>query len=410
MNHSITARGFNWGNSILKSAVPVAIAALVLWTGAVPAQTVVTGETKVAAGMAPLDVLVAKDAILERWAQYTLLLDGDGIADRAAVWAEDSFTPDFKLKLYDVDSKLVFQANSQDEMRKGPQAALLASSRHVPITIRYDEITPTTANTRTVVLFVDVAKASVQGKADGVPGLDIPGVPQAAMAVYHDTWRKVDGKWLKSSTTIYAANKGLWPDSDVSRVSNAPNSPQLLNERTWARETTVAHGMSPLDVLVVKNEIRQRWSDYTLLLDGDGIERHSNEWAPSTFTPDLRWIWFDPEGRVARNLSSMEQMQRRFSGNPKEQGSSKHLPLSMKFDDITPVSAKTRTVIMFMQLPKAKEIGKPDGVPGLGVPGVPQVGIAVYHDTWRKVDGVWMKSESDLYGAQKGFWGSDYEP
>lgn len=392
-----------------KAALPAACVALSPLSGPALAQTATySADPRVAPGMAPLDVLLVKDAILENWAEYTLLFDGDGVADRRALWADATFTDDLKWRWYDADGKLMMQADSREEMRKFPQPALTASFRHIPIAVRYDDITPTTAKTRTIVAFVDVPWAKSKDKADGVEGVGVPGVPRVGMALYHDTWRKVDGKWLKATSTLYSANKGFWPGNTP--VPKPTVSPPPLNSRTWARPTIVANGMSPLDVLVVKNEIRERWADYTFVIDGDGVGQYGGEWSQLSFAPDLRWLWFDPEGTLIRNLDSMEEMRQRHGAtNTKQvQGSAKHIPLSIKFDDITPGRVKTRTVVMYLGVPKSKTPGQADGVPGLGVSGVPQLGMAVYHTEWRKEHGRWMMSESFLYGSQKGFWGSSY--
>jgi hypothetical protein len=40
--------------------------------------------------------------------------------------------------------------------------------------------------------------------------------------------------------------------------------------------TKVAAGMSPIDVLVIAEAIRQNWADYTLLIDGGGDSNTAN--------------------------------------------------------------------------------------------------------------------------------------
>jgi len=83
--------------------------------------------------------------------------------------------------------------------------------KHLPIAVKFDEITPTTAKTRAIVVMFMVPKATQPGIADGAAGLSTPAVPQAGQAVYHDTWRKENGIWLKSSTIVYSANCGWFP-------------------------------------------------------------------------------------------------------------------------------------------------------------------------------------------------------
>jgi hypothetical protein len=166
------------------------------------------GRTKVAADMPVIDVLAAKDDILENWAAFAFLISGDGVTDGRAQWADHTFTSDVKWKWYDATGNLRMEANGIDEMRLPPMGAAHSSFAQVPMTIKYDEITPTTAKTRTVVMYVNVPKSTLKGQPDGVPGFS-RGVPQVALGVYHDTWRKENGRWKKSESILYDANG--WP-------------------------------------------------------------------------------------------------------------------------------------------------------------------------------------------------------
>ena len=182
-------------------------------------------------------------------------------------------------------------------------------------------------------------------------------------------------------------------------------------------DTKVAKGMAPLDVLLVKDAIRESWAQYTLLIDGDGVTNDNANWAERTFTKDLKWEWYDANGKLVQRITSMAEMRDRmktesFLGTHPEsmQSYKKHLPITIKFDEVTPTTAKTRTIVVMLSVPKSKVQGGPDGVPGLDVPGIPQVGMAVYHDTWRKEDGHWLKSVSILHSANLGFFPAGFMP
>jgi hypothetical protein len=178
--------------------------------------TLQSQQTKIAKGMSAADVLLAESAIEGNWASYTLLLDGDGTALRTAEWPELSFTDDFTWGFFDSNGKQtghigMKEAREIGEQEAGPPEVVHRPWKHLPIITKFDEITPSTAKTRTVVVFFVVPKASVPQRADGAEGLSTPAVPQAGMAVYHDTWRKEQGIWKKSSSALYATNCGWFP-------------------------------------------------------------------------------------------------------------------------------------------------------------------------------------------------------
>jgi hypothetical protein len=173
-------------------------------------------QTRIAPGMSAVDVLAAQSAIENNWANYSLLLDGDGTSLRTEQWPGLSFTNDFTWDFYDANGKLT----SSIDMAETREIGLKESAhegvvhrpwKHLPIITKFDEVTPTTAKTRTVVVFLVVPKANVPNRADGVEGLSTPAVPQAGMAVYHDSWRKEDGIWKKSSSALFATNCGWFP-------------------------------------------------------------------------------------------------------------------------------------------------------------------------------------------------------
>ncbi len=102
-----------------------------------------------------------------------------------------------------------------EEQRKNqsqfPKIVKQAAGKHLPLSIKFDDITPTRVKTRSVVMYLHVFASNTKGQPDGIPGVATPGVPIAAMAVYHDTWRKQDGRWVKDETVLYSSSGGMWP-------------------------------------------------------------------------------------------------------------------------------------------------------------------------------------------------------
>jgi len=194
------------------------------------AATLEAQQTKIAKGMSPIDVLMVERAIKENWANYSMLDDGDGVTLRQEYWAPFTFTKDYKWVWYDAGGHTIGEVGYENFVRKPLPGVVQRPWKHLPITIKFDEITPNTAKTRTVMLFMAVPKAKVPNRPDGAEGLSTAAVPQAGMAVYHENWRKEAGTWLKASTVVYSANCGWFPTpvGDFScvddKVTAQPNS------------------------------------------------------------------------------------------------------------------------------------------------------------------------------------------
>lgn len=170
-----------------------------------------------------------------------------------------------------------------------------------------------------------------------------------------------------------------------------------------AQQTKVAKGMSKIDELAVRAAITDAWTNYSLIIDGDGTSLHEKEWADLTFTDDFKWVWYDSNGNTTGEVGKKEMA--RIPAPGVNHRPWKHLPIAVKFDEITPTTAKTRAIVVMFMVPKATKPGVPDGAAGLSTPAVPQAGQAVYHDTWRKENGIWLKSSTIVYSANCGWFG-----
>jgi hypothetical protein len=182
-------------------------------------------QTKVTGGLSPIDVLVIKDQIRETWAQYTLMHDGDGVEDRTSQWAARTFTPDGVFKVYANDGLKLREYHGVKEIGEFAVSSYAPwkqrHGKHLPIIIAYDEVTPTSAKTRTVLTDISIVRSTVKGMPDTAPGSTAPGVPsRAGSGVYHDTWKKQGDLWLKSESILYSANSGCFP-SDL-RLTGCP--------------------------------------------------------------------------------------------------------------------------------------------------------------------------------------------
>lgn len=169
-----------------------------------------------------------------------------------------------------------------------------------------------------------------------------------------------------------------------------------------AQQTIVAEGMSKVDELMVRAAITDAWTNYSLLIDGDGTSLNEEAWAELTFTDDFKWVWYDANGNTTGEVG--KDAMARIPAPEVTHRPWKHLPVAVKFDEITPTTARTRAIVVMFMVAKATEPNTPDGAEGLSTPAVPQAGQAVYHDTWRKEDGIWLKSSTIVYSANCGWF------
>jgi len=78
--------------------------------------------------------------------------------------------------------------------------------------------------------------------------------------------------------------------------------------------------MSPLDILVAKDQIREQLGQYTLLLDGDGLTRDSDKWAEKLFTEDATFQSIGPDGQLLhgpQGLVGRAEIAKTFGGGPR---------------------------------------------------------------------------------------------
>jgi hypothetical protein len=208
----------------------------------------------------------------------------------------------------------------------------------------------------------------------------------------------------RASRCLAGALLALVTMGSVARAENGPVTifAEPIPPTREAQQTKIAKGMSPIEVLQIRAAITDAWTNYSLIIDGDGTSLHEKEWAELTFTDDFKWVWYDANGHTTGEIGKKEMA--RIPAPDVNHRPWKHLPIAVKFDEITPTTAKTRAIVVMFMVPKATKPGVPDGAAGLSTPAVPQAGQAVYHDTWRKENGIWLKSSTIVYSANCGWF------
>ena len=163
----------------------------------------------VAAGLSPVEELVAKSEINQQITLYTLLLDGDGVAKRdVRTWANRLFTEDAVFETYGGDGKLRSRQSGREDiyqqnMKTAPFPPEI-SNRHFNVATYFDELTPTTAKVRTITTVLTVTRRQATGCVnlgdDGCGGKAI----RVTSFTYHDTFTKTADGWKKSHSVIHS--------------------------------------------------------------------------------------------------------------------------------------------------------------------------------------------------------------
>lgn len=169
----------------------------------------------------------------------------------------------------------------------------------------------------------------------------------------------------------------------------------------WAGPAIVARAgaadMSPVEKLVAQTEINQQILLYTLLIDGDGVNKPDvRTWADKLFTEDAVFDTYGVDGKLRSRLNGREEIYRQTSKNPALPTgiSGRHFNVATYFDEISATTAKVRTITTMLTVTQRQPSGcEKVGDPACG--GQPiRVTSFTYHDTFAKTGGVWKKSHS----------------
>src|ERR1700730_9008481 len=170
---------------------------------AVAARLFYPGSLSAAPKWGTVDMLVAREAIRDKIALYSLLHDGDGAARDGRRWADAIWTTNASFQVIDQGGQRLFGNGEigivgRETIFKAfggcvPSGVGFAL-RHVLTNVAFDSLTPDSAETRLVEFNIRGVKS--QQAVEGAPV-----VPQGPVDVYimHDTWRREsDGEWRKS--------------------------------------------------------------------------------------------------------------------------------------------------------------------------------------------------------------------
>ena len=149
-----------------------------------------------------IEAAIARESIREALAQYSMLLDGDGVAPDARKWADKLFTADAVFESHYPDGAQQIRLEGREAIFKtfGRPGSPEVAARHFMVNTVFDELTPTTAKTRTSAL-IQVSKrdqdcAKKKGILNGGQSV------LSAILVYHDSWVLEGGEWKKKLSVL----------------------------------------------------------------------------------------------------------------------------------------------------------------------------------------------------------------
>ena len=148
-----------------------------------------------------IETALARESIREQLAQYSMLLDGDGIRRDPESWAKRLFMPDATFVLHYPDGSEQYRIEGSEAIGKTfGRASSKTAARHFMVNTVFDELTATTAKTRTSALIQvsrrDLDCAKKEGALNGgQPVLSV-------LIVYHDTWMLDGGEWKKKLSVL----------------------------------------------------------------------------------------------------------------------------------------------------------------------------------------------------------------
>ena len=173
-------------------------AAALLLTAVLSVTVALNHGARASAGMSPLDRLVAESEIREQMARFELYADGDGVQGRDfRQLADQLHAPEFTIGP---------RKMTRDEMVEESSAQVFDPtliSRHYLVSTSFDELTASTAKTRTTALFMRLTR-NMLGADCKKAGEDACGgrVVHAAVWVYHDSWAKTAAGWQKTAARL----------------------------------------------------------------------------------------------------------------------------------------------------------------------------------------------------------------
>jgi hypothetical protein len=192
-----------WGLPVATFCAGLAVAQLPEWRVATPAHAATT--------LSPVDKLIIKDDIRERIALYALLADGDGAGGRKRdlrTLAYTLMTPDVVSIIYTARGDPPIELKGRERVAQSPpevdpEHASKIAGRHYVVETLFDEVTPTTAKTRTTAVYHDATRNTGGVDCKKVDEKTCGGVPvRTVLWVYHMDWRKTPEGWQIFRNTL----------------------------------------------------------------------------------------------------------------------------------------------------------------------------------------------------------------
>jgi hypothetical protein len=150
-----------------------------------------------------VETAITRESIRDALSHYSMLLDGDGVVRDARKWADNLFTSDavFILNYPDGAQQLRLEGREAIFNRFGPPGSPAVAGRHFMVNTVFDEVTPTSAKTRTSALIQVSQRDQECAKKEGALNGGKPIL--SAIIVYHDTWVVDGGEWKKKLSILH---------------------------------------------------------------------------------------------------------------------------------------------------------------------------------------------------------------
>ena len=156
--------------------------------------------------------------------------------------------------------------------------------------------------------------------------------------------------------------------------------------------------LSPIEKMLIENDIGQKIALYELLADGDAEKPADIQaLADQTLAPDVITDVYMADGRRVSHTTTRAEVVAATVPKARDRPvGGRHFLLSSYFDEVTPSSAKVRTSSLYLEVtknpgPGCEKLG-PDGCGGK----VTHAVTFVYHDIWTKTPQGWFKTQTSL--------------
>ena len=170
---------------------------------------------------------------------------------------------------------------------------------------------------------------------------------------------------LPTALILLTLGFGIW-----SSVSSAATTDPML--------------LSPLDVLLIKEDLRSQLAKYEMLTDGDGTGHAlGRSWSDTLFVPQAVFEAYGPDGRLDVRWVGQEAIYQKSHEHSVDASAPvvhRHYLVSTIFDEVSQASARTRSTALIISAAKGQ---------GEKEPTSRMVMLLTYHITWVKTSDGW---------------------